>query len=323
MELHNPFSNITFMVSFLFLLVLFKIVKRWSCNSSPNLPPGPPTLPFIGNLHQIINNSLPHHCFKNLAAKYGPLMSLKLGEVPYVIVTSPEMAKEILKTNDITFSDRPDFLMYKIFSYNGTDVAFSKYGEHWRQLRKICVLELLSAKRVESFKPIREEEVSGLIKSISESEGSVVNLTQKIISMTYGIVTRATIGKKNRHEQVFISAIKELGSLLGVMCIADLYPSIKMLQRMVSKEKTKLEKIHRETDIILQDIIDDRKINHREVSTDEDIVDVLLKIQQENDHSQHLLTDDNIKSVILVSLQLNMLTHLFLKFVDWFINLLV
>jgi len=298
------------MVSFFFLLGIFKIVKRWSFNNSPNLPPGPWTLPLIGNLHNIINNPLPHHFFKSLADKYGPLMYLKLGEVPYVIVSSPEMAKEFLKTNDITFCDRPNLLMFTIFSYNATDVAFAAYGEHWRQLRKICVVELLSAKRVESFKTIREEEVSDLVKSISESEGSVVNLSQKILSMTYGITARVAIGKKIRHQQVFISAIKELVSLLGVFCIADLYPSIKMFQR-VSKDKTKIEKLHRETDIILQDIIDDHKSNHREASKVEDLVDVLVKIQEENEHSQHLLTNDNIKAVILVSLQLNMFTNYF------------
>jgi hypothetical protein len=55
----------------------------------------------------------------------------------------------------------------------------------------------------------------------------------------------------------------------------------------------------------LQDIINDHKSSHREESKDEDLVDVLLKIQKENDHSQHPLDDNNIKAVILVSLQPN------------------
>ncbi|KAI5432838.1 hypothetical protein KIW84_020227 [Lathyrus oleraceus] len=202
MEFHNTFYTISYMYYFLLLLVLLKIVKIMSSKKSVvNLPPGPWTLPLIGNIHQIISSSLPHHCFKKLAEKYGPLMHLKLGEVPYVIVTSPEMAKEIMKTHDVSFCDRPNLMLSTIVSHNGRDIAFSAYGEYWRHLRKICVVELLSVKRVQSFRSIREEECSILIKSISASEASVVNLKEKIFSMTCGITMRAAFGKKSRHQQ--------------------------------------------------------------------------------------------------------------------------
>ncbi|XP_058742881.1 cytochrome P450 71D10-like [Vicia villosa] len=300
MELHNNFSNFTLLVSFLFLFVLLKILTRWntSKNSNANLPPGPWTLPFIGNIHQIISSKQPHHCFKKLADKCGPLMHLKLGQVPYIIVSSPEMAKEIMKTQDLIFCDRPNLMLFTIFSYNATDIIFSIYGEHWRQLRKICVLELLSVKRVQSFRSIREEEVDDLVKSIAASEGSIVNLSHKISDMTHGIVARAAFGKRNKHEQVFKSALDEIVSLMGGFCIADLYPSVKLLQRM-STAKKKFEKAHREIDMIMQDIVDDHKNIHRRVSKDEDIVDALLKIQQENEHTQHRVTDVDLKSIIL------------------------
>lgn len=224
-------------------------------------------------------------------------MYLKLGVVPYVIVSSPEIAKEMMKTHDLNFSGRPNLLLSTIWSYDATDVIFSIYGERWRQLRKICVIELLSAKRVQSFRSIREDEVTNLVKSITVSEGSVVNLTQKILSTTYGITARAAFGKRSKHQEVFRSAIDEVASLLGGVCIVDLFPSIKLLQ-CLSRAKTKMEKLHRELDMTLQDIIYDHKSIHKEASNDEDLVDVLLKIQQENYHSQHPLTDDNIKSII-------------------------
>ncbi|KAI5432845.1 hypothetical protein KIW84_020232 [Lathyrus oleraceus] len=304
MDLPNIFSSFTLMASFLFLFLLFKIVTRWTTSktSNPKLPPGPWRLPFIGNIHQIISSPMPHHSFKHLAQKYGPLMYLKLGEVPYVIVTSQEMAKEVMQTQDLNFCDRPNLMLSTIFSYNKTDIIFPIYEEHWRQLRKICVIELLSVKRVQSFGSIREEEVSDLVKSISSNEGLVVNLTHQIFSMTYGIVARAAFGKKSKHQQVFISLSNEMINMLGGIYVADLYPSIKILQSM-SRAKTKFEKLHSEIDIILQDIINDHRSIHKEAGKDEDLVDALIKIQQENDQSQHQLTDDNMKSIIQVSLQ--------------------
>jgi len=233
-------------------------------------------------------------------------MHLKLGEISCIIVSSAEMAKEIMKTHDLTFCNRPNLLLSTILTYNATDISFSAYGEHWRQLRKICVVELLNAKRVQSFRSIREKEVSSLIKSISTCEASVINLSHKIFSMTCGIITHAAFGKKSRHILEFKSAMEESIKLLGGFCIADLYPSIKILQR-VSRAKTKMEKLQREADIILQDIINDHKSSQREEIKDEDLVDVLLKIQRETDHSEHPLTDDSIKAVIQVSLQPKML----------------
>ncbi|MED6122584.1 hypothetical protein PIB30_041122 [Stylosanthes scabra] len=135
--------------------------------------------------------SMPHEALRNLASKYGPLMHLKLGEISNIIVSSPEMAQEIMKTQDLNFCDRPNLLFTRIWAYNRTSIAFGNYGDYWRHVRKICTMELLTAKRVQSFRHIREKEVSELVKAVSESEGSIFNLTQKIFSMIYGIAARA------------------------------------------------------------------------------------------------------------------------------------
>ncbi|KAK7331675.1 hypothetical protein VNO80_28412 [Phaseolus coccineus] len=293
----NPFS-VYLITSILFILfILFKLLQSWaSNNSSTNLPPGPRTLPLIGNLHQFVG-LLPHHCLKKFADKYGPLMHLKLGEVSNIIITSPELAQEIMKTHDVNFCYRPNLVSSRTVSYNNTDIVFSPYGEYWRQVRKICTVELLTTKRVQSFRSIREEEVAELVKKIGGSEGCVINLTQNIYPMTYGITARAAFGKKSRYQQVFISKIEEQLNLMGGFSMADLYPSSRVLEMMA---KVKFEKIHIEIDRVLQDIIEEHRHRHRrsgEWEAEEDLVDVLLKYQKENDSGTHL-TDDNIKAVI-------------------------
>ncbi|XP_027341547.1 cytochrome P450 71D10-like [Abrus precatorius] len=230
-------------------------------------------------------------------------MHLKLGEVSHIIVSSPEIAKEIMKTHDTIFSNRPQTLASKI-AYNGEDIAFSPYGDYWRQLRKMCTEELLSSKRVQSFRSIREEEVSAFIETISSSKGLVVNLSEKIYSLTYGIIARAAIGEKSMAQQELISIIEEGIHLAGELCIADLFPSITLLQ-MCSGVKAKSEKLFRKIDEILDRIIKEhkkKKSSHMCEADKKYLVDFLLHFQQQNMEQQNLehpLTDDNVKAVIM------------------------
>ena len=146
-----------------------------------------------------------------------------------------------MKTNDINFSNRPHVIVSKL-AYNASNIAFSLHSGYWRQLRKICTMELLSAKCVQSFRSIREEEVSVLIEKISSSEGSIVNLSEKIFSLTYGITARAAIGKKSKHQQELVSIMKEAIQVAGEVWVADLYPSIGV-HEVISVVKTRFEKL--------------------------------------------------------------------------------
>ena len=218
------FSPLSILLNTLIFLVIFvrivQILK--SRNPVKKLPPGPWKLPLIGNMHQLVG-SLPHQTLTNLAKKHGSLIHLKIGAVSNIVISSPELAKEALNTNDIYFASRPCILASKIMSYDSTNIVFSPYGSYWRHLRKICVTELLSAKRVESFRKVREEEVSNLTKTISVSEGLPINLGKKIFSLTYGITSRAAFSEKCKEQEAFISIITQVSKLSGSFTIADMY----------------------------------------------------------------------------------------------------
>ncbi|TKY57380.1 monooxygenase protein [Spatholobus suberectus] len=92
-----------------------------------NLPQGPWKLPFIGSIHHLID-FLPHHRLREPAQKYGPLMHLKLGEVSTIVVSSPKVAEEVLKTYDAIFAQRPHQVGADIMCYGSTDIATAPYG---------------------------------------------------------------------------------------------------------------------------------------------------------------------------------------------------
>ncbi|KAK9057215.1 hypothetical protein SSX86_024582 [Deinandra increscens subsp. villosa] len=296
MELTFPLVQTIF--TFLLILLIIKILNRTKANhSTPNLPPGPRKLPLIGNILDV-TGPLPHRTLKRLAQKYGALMHLQLGENSTIIASSAEMAKEVMKTHDVNFAYRPFLLAAHIIAYKSTNIMFSPYGDYWRQLRRICNTELLSSKHVQSLRPIREQEVSNLIRVIAKQSGSIVNLSELIYALTYGITTRSVFGKKSKHQEALISLIDEAIGLSGGFTLTDLYPSSKVIS-FFSGLRPKLENIHQRLDKVLDDIIQEHKtqedgngnLNHL-------LVDVLLKVQ-EYGNLEVPLTIDNIKAIIL------------------------
>ncbi|XVE50813.1 hypothetical protein DITRI_Ditri01bG0193500 [Diplodiscus trichospermus] len=303
MELH--LSYFTLFITFLFLFMLVKILKRTKANNSTlNLPPGPRKLPIIGNIHQLIT-SMPHHTLRDLAKEYGPLMYLQLGEIPTIVVSSAKVAEEVLKTNDIIFSDKPFRLAAEVMTYDFKAIVFTSYGNYWRQMRKICAMELLSPTRVQSFQSIREEEVSDFIKSIASNEGSPINLSKKIFSLLYGITSRAAFGKKSKDQLEFIRIMSEALKLGIGFSSAELFPSFPVL-KLITGLKNKAEKLHEASDTILEDIVNEHKERRKrmmeagnEQAVERDLVDVLLKLQEQGDF-EFPLANDNIKAVIQI-----------------------
>jgi len=294
-------------IAFFFLLLswlkrYYKLIKP---NFAHKLPPGPKKLPLIGNLHQLaMEDSFPHRALRKLAHKHGPLMHLQLGEISAVVASSPEMAKEIMKNHDAAFLHRPQSIATDIFTYGGMDIAFAPYGDYWRQMRKICASELLSAKRVQSLSHVREDEAAKFIDSIRTWEGSAINISSRILSLISGSVSRAAFGEYEERDE-FVALMRKLIAASGGFDLVDLFPSI-TFTHFITGKRAKLEKLQKQVDMGLENIIKEHQEKHRRAKESgaqvehEDLVDVLLRIQQS--HSLDVkITMISIKALILVS----------------------
>lgn len=275
MEFHFP-SLPVILALFIFTFILIRRFKIQTTNSK--LPPGPRKLPLIGNLHNMLAGRLPHRKLGDLAKQYGPLMHLQLGEVSTIVVSSPKVAEQFMKTHDLVFADRPQILATEVLS-SGFGVSFSPYGSYWRQMRKLLMLELLSSKRVQSFRCIREEEVTNLIQKFSLVLGSSTNFSERIFSCITDITSRAAFGKKCKDKESFVSCMHEIVKPAGGFDICDMFPSVKFL-RLVSRTKHKSEKSDQEISNSINNIIMDHRENRtRETKMahelEEDLVDHL------------------------------------------------
>ncbi|KAK9157005.1 hypothetical protein Scep_003579 [Stephania cephalantha] len=93
------------------------------------LPPSPLRLPIIGHLHLL--GPILHQTFHKLSTNYGPLIHIYVGSVPCVIASSVDIAKEFLKTHELSFSSRPVSAAVHYLSFGSADFFFASYGPYW------------------------------------------------------------------------------------------------------------------------------------------------------------------------------------------------
>nr|Q6WKZ1.1 RecName: Full=Cytochrome P450 71D18; AltName: Full=(-)-(4S)-Limonene-6-hydroxylase [Mentha x gracilis]Q9XHE8.1 RecName: Full=Cytochrome P450 71D18; AltName: Full=(-)-(4S)-Limonene-6-hydroxylase [Mentha spicata]AAD44150.1 cytochrome p450 [Mentha spicata]AAQ18706.1 limonene-6-hydroxylase [Mentha x gracilis] len=258
------------------------LINQWrKSKSQQNLPPSPPKLPVIGHLH-FLWGGLPQHVFRSIAQKYGPVAHVQLGEVYSVVLSSAEAAKQAMKVLDPNFADRFDGIGSRTMWYDKDDIIFSPYNDHWRQMRRICVTELLSPKNVRSFGYIRQEEIERLIRLLGSSGGAPVDVTEEVSKMSCVVVCRAAFGSVLKDQGSLAELVKESLALASGFELADLYPSSWLLN-LLSLNKYRLQRMRRRLDHILDGFLEEHREKKSGEFGGEDIVDVLFRMQKGSD----------------------------------------
>ncbi|GFP88413.1 cytochrome p450 71a6 [Phtheirospermum japonicum] len=229
-------------------------------------------------------------------------MLLYFGSKPVLVASSAEAAREIMKSQDHIFSNRPKLSIPDRLMYGSMDVGFASYGEYWRQVKSICVVQLLSNKRVQSFRRVREEETWAMVNKIKQL--GVVNLSKVLISFTNDVVCRVALGRKysddEKDHRNFKGFLGEIMELLGTKSIGDYMPWLIWVNR-INGWDAKVDRVAKQTDDFLENVIQvhrDGKLKHDDGDRDFDFVDILLELQRENKSSSPV-EDDTIKAVIL------------------------
>ncbi|CAA2935287.1 cytochrome P450 71A1-like [Olea europaea subsp. europaea] len=293
-----------FLLSILLASILLVLGFKFFSNKNFNkrnlkTPPSPSKLPVIGNLHQLGN--MPHLSLYNLSKRFGPIISLQLGQIPTVVISSARMAKEAIKNHDLALSSRPQIFSAKHLFYNCTDIAFSPYSAYWRHIRKITILELLSARRVQSYDFVREEEVARLIQRIGDSYPGTANLSKMVALYANDVLCRVVFGRDfseggeyDRHG--FQKMLEEYQELLGGFSIGDFFPSMEFMHTLTGT-KSRLVHTFRRFDKFFDEVIKDH-LSHNNKKDHKDFVDVLLEVQKSED-IETSLTMDNVKAILL------------------------
>ncbi|KAI5020256.1 hypothetical protein ZWY2020_045144 [Hordeum vulgare] len=289
-------------VALVSLLIVIAGRRRWGPRGDGlRLPPGPWQLPVIGSLHHLVlAGKLPHRALRELARRHGPAMLLRLGEVNAVVVSSREGAREVLKNQDTMFATRPLSTTMRVLSYGGQDIVFAPYGEYWRQLRKIAVSELFTARRVQSFRPIREEEVATALRTVGEAAVAArpVEMRAVLSALVTDSTVRAVIGDRCRERDAFLRELDRILELASGFNAADMWPSSRLAAWLSGAEECR-HTLYSILDGIVQEHLERM---HGGGGHAEDLLDTLLKIQKEGG-LKFPIHMDAVKAIILVSIR--------------------
>jgi cytochrome P450 len=306
------------LVCYTFLFVLLVTVLRLKLKlrrgaGNLNLPPGPWALPLIGHMHFLLG-ALPHQAMHRLARRHGPVMLIRLGHVPTLVLSSPEAAREVMKVHDAVFADRPVYATADIFTYGGQNISFARHdSRHWKAVRKLCAVELLSPGRVRSFRPVREEEAAILVRSISIASSIsplgpvVVNVSEMVKVMMNNVIMRVSVGDRCEQRAVYL---EELDRGLGIMSgfnLSDLFPTSRLARALGGGTlRAALEVRERIQSIVDAMVRDHKRAMESLEAADvggherEDILTTLLRFQRDGGMGI-TLTNENVNGVLFVS----------------------
>ncbi|KAK6245322.1 hypothetical protein SCA6_008412 [Theobroma cacao] len=281
------------------VLLLSCFLIRWSGKSlkGQKPPEAAGRWPLIGHLHVLAGSQLPYLALGDLANKYGPIFTIRIGLHPAVVVSSSELAKEIFTTYDVAVSSRPILTVGNYLGYNCANFGFSPYGAYWREMRKITASELLSNRRLELLKHIKASEVESSVKELyklwtktkDESGHVLVEMKQWFGELNLNVILRMIAGKRffgagvtsdENEARRCRKAMREFFRLAGLFVVRDAVPFLGWLD-LGGHEKA-MKKNAKELDSIMEEWLEEhlrKKDTVGEIAKGEqDFIDVLLSV---------------------------------------------
>ncbi|XP_047312682.1 cytochrome P450 CYP82D47-like [Impatiens glandulifera] len=265
-----------------------------------NKPPEPSgAWPVLGHLKLFRGPKFFHITLSEMADKYGPIFSIRLGLRQAIVVSNWELAKELSTTHDLAVASRPQMLASKHLGYNYAMFALSPYGSYWRDIRKFVSLELLSMPRLNLLSHIRVSETKSSIQQLyklwvdkvddndlTSLTGVTVEMKQWISDLTTNVMFRMIYGKRysgadvdmeeaRKYQRIF----KKFLHLFGLNVVGDMIPCLRWLD--IGGHEKVMKETSKEYDQLMVKMLEEHNDQHGRGKTDRDFMDVMISMFKE------------------------------------------
>uniref|UniRef100_A0A5B6ZMB2 Uncharacterized protein n=1 Tax=Davidia involucrata TaxID=16924 RepID=A0A5B6ZMB2_DAVIN len=300
------------------ILATYVFIKHFFLQKTQNQPPSPfPTLPVLGHLY-LLKKPL-HRTLSNIATRYGSILLLRFGSRPVILVSSPSAAEECLTKNDVVFANRPRLLAGKYLGYNYTSLAWAPYSDHWRNLRRISSVEILSSHRLQMLSGIRADEVRSVIRRLfraSAADQTAVDMKSAFFGLMVNVMMRMMAGKRYYGDDENVAEVEEARrfreivvetfQLAGATNMGDFLPILRWVG--VRGLEKRLMRLQDKRNVFMQELIEEHRKgmgngsggNSEELGgRKKTMIEVLLSLQE---IEPEYYTDEIIRGIMLVLL---------------------
>ncbi|CAG7969918.1 unnamed protein product [Penicillium salamii] len=229
-------------IAFLVGLRVLRIGRR-----PKNYPPGPPTLPILGNIHQMPTRDA-HLQFEEWAREYGPVYSLILGTKCLIVLSSDEAVKELLDKRSGLYSHRPEMYIGQTLCSGNLRLLMMGYGQTWRGFRKM-IHSLLNVTTSKKYIPYQMLENRQLLHDIlTQPEGFLKHIRRYSNALTTTMVFgwRTPTYEDEKMMQLF-DGFSEFADInqTGTAAIIDFFPWLRNLPEFLIPAQKKAKELHK------------------------------------------------------------------------------
>ncbi|KAH7093538.1 putative cytochrome P450 oxidoreductase [Paraphoma chrysanthemicola] len=229
------------------LIILVIIIRLFFTGRRPkNYPPGPPTLPIIGNIHQLPARDA-HLQFQKWAQEYGPVYSLILGSKTLVVLSSDQAVKDLLDKKSGVYSHRQDMYIGQTLCSGGLRILMMGYTAKWRAARKL-VHGLLNVNISRSYVPYQMlENKQMLYELLQQPDDFVKHIRRYTNALTTTMVFgwRTPTYEDENMRQLFegFAEFAEINQT-GSAALIDFFPWLRKLPDFLLPTQQRAKELH-------------------------------------------------------------------------------
>uniref|UniRef100_A0A8C6R634 Cytochrome P450 n=1 Tax=Nannospalax galili TaxID=1026970 RepID=A0A8C6R634_NANGA len=272
---------VVFTAIFLLLVDLMHRRQRWTAR----YPPGPVSLPLLGNMLQMDFKNIPDSMYK-LQLRYGSMFSLQMSQKPVVVINGLNAVQEVLVNCGEDTKQRTTWPVLGHTECLSAGVVFAHYGPEWREQRR--------------FSEWVTEEAGCLSAAFADHKGRPFNPYTLLNKATCNVISLIFARRFEYEDPYFIKMLKVMNESLKV--VAGFIPEVLNAFPILLRIPSLTDKVFREQKVVMDmidEVVSEHKMTQDPAQPPRDLTDAfLVEMEKAKGKPESSFTDENLCIVV-------------------------